>query len=693
VPLFEGCRAYCDHPTKSEERDRPERSIRDICGWFDGVHFDEAEQGVRGKFHVLESADWLRRTLKSAWDAGKRDLLGFSINALGRMGARRGGPALVEAVEKVISTDVVTTPGAGGRLLGVLESQRPVEGQMDNEEQAAPATESPPAFDPAAFTAEVNTKFEALTTLIESLRANVGSQMPTKEDPDGDRGRLAREPSHEDPDGDGTPKRDDEEKRIQEAVDARVRPVLLAQRKVDIAARVAAAKLPAKHAERLTARLCEAAGRREVEDAEVDQAVADLRETIADGAPARPAWEGAVMESGRSFVDSFARGVDGYFQGKDIEGVKAFPSIRHMALAWMNEFSRKPVDPLAINARVIMESLHAAQGYDSELHATEGYGTRLTESLTTSSWGDVFADVLYKNMLREYSADSKYNDWRAVVSDVINVPDFQIQRFVRTGGYADLSVVAEGQTYPLATSPTDEAVSFAVQKRGVIEDITFEMLQDRAAEQKIRSIPLKLARAAKRSLYKFVYNDLIASNPTMDYDTTALFDSSGHANTDTSAGLAVGTMQTGRQKMRDQTAYNESSEVLGELNEPALLLVPNELQGLADRLTIRNEAYYAAIASNTNTDTALDPNLFRGRLMAKTIDVWTDANDWILVADPSQVHTVVMGFLNGREEPELFVQDNPTVGSVFTADKISYKIRAIWGGDVVDHRSFYRGQG
>jgi hypothetical protein len=33
------------------------------------------------------------------------------------------------------------------------------------------------------------------------------------------------------------------------------------------------------------------------------------------------------------------------------------------------------------------------------------------------------------------------------------------------------------------------------------------------------------------------------------------------------------------------------------------------------------------------------------------------------------------------------------VGSVFSSDKISYKIRAIWGGDVADHRSFYRGQG
>jgi len=51
---------------------------------------------------------------------------------------------------------------------------------------------------------------------------------------------------------------------------------------------------------------------------------------------------------------------------------------------------------------------------------------------------------------------------------------------------------------------------------------------------------------------------------------------------------------------------------------------------------------------------------------------------------------VVMGFLGGRQEPEFFTQDQPQNGSVFTADKISYKIRHVYGGVVADHRSFYR---
>ena len=69
---------------------------------------------------------------------------------------------------------------------------------------------------------------------------------------------------------------------------------------------------------------------------------------------------------------------------------------------------------------------------------------------------------------------------------------------------------------------------------------------------------------------------------------------------------------------------------------------------------------------------------------------WTDANDWYLAADPDDIPCIEVGFLDGREEPELFVQDNPTVGSLFTHDKIAYKIRHVYGGDVLDHRGLYK---
>jgi hypothetical protein len=65
---------------------------------------------------------------------------------------------------------------------------------------------------------------------------------------------------------------------------------------------------------------------------------------------------------------------------------------------------------------------------------------------------------------------------------------------------------------------------------------------------------------------------------------------------------------------------------------------------------------------------------------------WTDVNDWCAVADPNDIPTIEIGFMDGNEEPELFVQDMPSVGSMFTSDQITYKIRHVYGGAVTDFR-------
>ena len=69
---------------------------------------------------------------------------------------------------------------------------------------------------------------------------------------------------------------------------------------------------------------------------------------------------------------------------------------------------------------------------------------------------------------------------------------------------------------------------------------------------------------------------------------------------------------------------------------------------------------------------------------------WTDANDWVATADPNEVPLIEVGFLDGEEEPALFVQDNPTVGSMFNSDKLTWKMRHIYGAVVSDFRGAYK---
>ena len=67
------------------------------------------------------------------------------------------------------------------------------------------------------------------------------------------------------------------------------------------------------------------------------------------------------------------------------------------------------------------------------------------------------------------------------------------------------------------------------------------------------------------------------------------------------------------------------------------------------------------------------------------------ATNWYLFADPTMIPMLEVGFYNGQEDPEILVQDAPAQGSVFTADKITYKVRHIWGLTVLDYRGFQRG--
>ena len=53
------------------------------------------------------------------------------------------------------------------------------------------------------------------------------------------------------------------------------------------------------------------------------------------------------------------------------------------------------------------------------------------------------------------------------------------------------------------------------------------------------------------------------------------------------------------------------------------------------------------------------------------------------MAKPSSIATIEVGFLAGRETPEIFVKED------FEQDLITYKGRIAFGGGVLDYRGFY----
>jgi len=155
VPVFEGKKIYSDHPSLSEEEVRPERSVRDILGYFEGVGVEEQPDGCMalvGDVNIMPDKpyEWARALLRNAVDYAKKfpdkEFVGLSINANGDAkeadinevlrsapdGAKEklskaleAGTSSVKVVSKIdeaVSCDLVTEAGAGGKIISLLEA-------------------------------------------------------------------------------------------------------------------------------------------------------------------------------------------------------------------------------------------------------------------------------------------------------------------------------------------------------------------------------------------------------------------------------------------------------------------------------------------------------------------------------------------------------------------------------------------
>lgn len=704
APLFEGVKAYADHPGRTERRDRPERSVRDVVGWFEGARYDAKKKAITAKLHLSEAAGALRQLVLDAWNRGKKDLIGLSINAEGQIqesidgGKRR---RTVTEISRVSSVDLVTEPAAGGRLEQLVASVRP--DTNESESHAMDSEEIKRIIGAALAEAlgPIQAEIVAVRTLAEQRPAAVtpaGGEPITEAVPSA----ASASPAAASTAGGAD---DAAVRRLVEAGLTAERERLTALERglfdSSLTASLNESRLPAQAQARVRRLFDGRVGTTE----EVTASIREERDYLAALRPSSMTQFGRVHQGegasiGEDEGDKYLKQLYGMFDNADVDKVPRFGGLKEAFFHLQRIQGQDDAGFFAINPTSIFEamkprlkgekdrsrSLYEARVRDG-LSLEEAIHVRLRESLVTSDWGQVFADVLYNRLVKAYNTDALYNEWRLIVSDQLNVPDFRTQHLTRVGGFANLSSVAEQGTYPNLTSPTDEEVTFAITKYGGLHDITMEsVVNDNIAA--IRRIPMAMARAAKRTLRNDVLNQATTTNPTLAYDSVALY-AAGHGNTGTTA-LTVSGLAAVERAMRDQTAYNESAFLLGAMNKPRRLIIPNELEQIADRIV--NGVTLSYVTSPTaDTDASIDPNYFKDKgIIPIVYDELTDANDWFSVADPSMVPTIALGFLNGNDQPELLVQDNPTVGSTFTADKITTKVRLIWGRAVIDHRSFYR---
>jgi hypothetical protein len=112
---------YIDHPTKTEEKERPERSLKDLSAVITGnVRYESQGVPIPGVYADIHVFKQYREFLNE-----KAPYIGVSHRAIGKRvtGTAEGKQGkIIESLHKCLSVDFVTKPGAGGGIMPMLEA-------------------------------------------------------------------------------------------------------------------------------------------------------------------------------------------------------------------------------------------------------------------------------------------------------------------------------------------------------------------------------------------------------------------------------------------------------------------------------------------------------------------------------------------------------------------------------------------
>lgn len=667
APLYEGAKVYIDHKEADEDKRRFGRSVDRVAGFLKDVQpvmlqADGAAEAAAPSVLALAATlvvtkESVRQEMVDAYDEGNAALYGLSHDALCESvtAMASDGPYYdITRIESVKSVDLVTNPAAGGRVLRLVAS------------------------DALPHTLEGDGRM--LQKMIEAIKASGNASLIAKMT------ALGTTPNEDQVLGiytealktPVTPVETPEQKTTREAKEAK-----------DVADRAAAAAAAQPAAVPAAQPKLVSVNEAEFMEVRRDGLTSFLEATLAgtslpdpvkdslrkrftaeiasDKLPAKAVITSQVKES----VDLFAQLAEKniVLPGGARIDARVTKTTRDQVKESLDAFF-DPKKPLTSFRQLYIDITG-----DAKITGQKQECVRLTESLDSTTFDQILGDSITRRMVADYTAAGMAN-WRGTVAQVVPVNDFRTQRRMRFGGYGNLPTVGQGAPYTQLTSPTDEEATYSPAKRGGTEALTIEMIANDDVGA-VRRIPQKLGRAAAQTLYEFVW-DFLRTNAAI-YDATALA-AAGHGNNIITTALTAANISIARLRMKAQTDMSNGKRLGLAMKQ---LIVPNDLEELAFQLTTAEKV----TGSNFN-----DPNFVRTQsLTVIVIDYWTDTNDYWGAASIDQTPMIEVGFLGGREEPELFVQDSPTVGSLFANDMITYKIRHVYGGAVLDFRGFVGG--
>jgi len=347
-----------------------------------------------------------------------------------------------------------------------------------------------------------------------------------------------------------------------------------------------------------------------------------------------------------------------------------FKEPKTRALGERNEFSGLSLVELA------RESLMVAGNKDARrMDRMVMIGTAFTGGVfmsggmhSTSDFAFILQNVASKSALKGYQeAEETFDKWTSVGS----ASDFKPISRVDLGLFPNLDKVEEGAEYKYGKIG-DRGATVVIATYGKMIAITRQaIINDDLAI--LGSLPIKMGRAAKRTVGNLVYGVLTA-NPNMP-DGVAMF----HAN--------HGNLGTGA--VPSETSWQAAVNAMGLQKDgdaiaTALNIRPRYFLSGAYEFTAKQ--LLTSTGSLENSKSAAVANTVQG-LVEPVTDRRITGNQWFMAADPNQFDTIEVTYLDGVQEPVVESKDG------WNIDGTELKVRLDAGVNPLDYRGLFKNPG
>jgi hypothetical protein len=619
-----------------------------IAGWFSDGSIAASVSEARANLNLLESETALRGKFAAARKAGKLDMFGLSILAtVGFAPAVIEGKKCMEAKKlgKLYSVDLVGEAGAGGRFLQEMRvaASADASGEIAVAQLAAVKQGSSVHLvrhSSGKVREDQMKNKQIIMRVIEALRTKDATSATA---------------FHTELNSATDEQFDDLLSRVTEALSAATTAsTAAAQAAADatlaeakklqfvnvMEAKLTESKLPEPAKKLVRSHFEKVVG----VDADIDVQIASVREAFAAASSSGRVTGIAIpgLDSADKATIAMERMLG--VKGHETSGVLAFRGVR--------------------------EAYSFITG-DTDLSKLRANGaaffTRVSEAVATTDFPNLLLNSMTKRLMQDYAELGI--DGLDMLYSKANVDSYKLQDRVRDGYFSELPVVAEGGPYTEISKPTDERVNYAVQNYGNLLTISEQTIRNDDLGA-IARFPGRLARAGRKTLKQYITNFFL-NNPNYAADSVAWFNS-GHANLSATA-LSQDALIAAEIALYIQTE-KDSGEQLGLTLD--WIMVPIQLKALAIQINQTNtagaNAFYQRFGAN-NERIVVNEKL-------------TDTNDWYYGTTPANAPFLEIGFLDGIEQPQIFLANNPTIGTQFTNDQLQYKVKHVFGGAIIDFR-------